>query len=121
MVDAKDKVQVEARAKRNQLIMFSTIIAFIDPIDILLCRPAAGNIQKAIDPFGVNRLTNCLDSSVLGLSNIEQLVAMSLGKAAYLPRGQSCPNPCISVTRWIVVDRLILLDATGSYLTETEK
>jgi hypothetical protein len=31
-------VHVEARANRNQLIMFSTIIAFIDFLIILPCR-----------------------------------------------------------------------------------
>ena len=44
--------------------------------------PAPGNIQKIIDPFGVNRLTSCLDSAVLGLSGPTAIRRNSLGKAA---------------------------------------
>ena len=46
MVDAKDKVQVEARPNRNQLIMFSTIIAFIDLLDYPPVSPARGQYSK---------------------------------------------------------------------------
>jgi hypothetical protein len=49
-VDANDKVHVEARANRNQLIMFSTIIAFIDFLIIL--RVAVCGDSKAIRSIG---------------------------------------------------------------------